>query len=144
MANASLEGKIAVVTGGSRGLGRAMVNAFADAGASVVIASRKLEACETLAAEVEARTGRTALAVQTNVSRWRDCDALVEAAYETFDRVDVLVNNAGMSPLYPSVDELARTSTVGGRRGPASATRPLGNAFDLHAESPDSCRPLTG
>jgi len=96
--------KVVVVTGGSRGLGRAMVVAFAEAGASVVIASRKLDACEALAAEVAERFGRDALPVATNVSRWDDCDALVEAAYGRFGRVDVLVNNAGMSPLYPSLD----------------------------------------
>ena len=56
-----LTGKVALVTGGSRGLGRAMVLAFARAGADVVIASRKLDACEATAAEVEARLGRRAL-----------------------------------------------------------------------------------
>jgi NAD(P)-dependent dehydrogenase (short-subunit alcohol dehydrogenase family) len=96
--------KVVVVTGGSRGLGRAMVLAFAEAGASVVIASRKLDACEALAAEVGERFGRDALPVATNVSHWDDCDALAEAAYGRFGRVDVLVNNAGMSPLYPSLD----------------------------------------
>jgi NAD(P)-dependent dehydrogenase (short-subunit alcohol dehydrogenase family) len=99
-----LLGKVALVTGGSRGLGRAMVLAFAEAGASVVIASRKLDACEALAAEVVDRFGGEALPVAANVSSWDDCDALVEAAYGRFDRVDVLVNNAGLSPLYPSVD----------------------------------------
>jgi NAD(P)-dependent dehydrogenase (short-subunit alcohol dehydrogenase family) len=99
--------KVALVTGGSRGLGRAMVMAFAEAGASVVIASRKLEACAALAAEVEPRYGVSALPVAVNVGNWDDCDALARAAYDRFDRVDVLVNNAGMSPLYPSVDEVS-------------------------------------
>jgi NAD(P)-dependent dehydrogenase (short-subunit alcohol dehydrogenase family) len=109
MANAPtpLAGKTALVTGGSRGLGRAMVVAFAEAGASVVIASRKLDACEALAQEVNERYGADALPVATNVSTWDDCDALVERAYTRFDRVDVLVNNAGMSPLYPSLDEVS-------------------------------------
>jgi 3-oxoacyl-[acyl-carrier protein] reductase len=89
--------KVALVTGGSRGLGREMVLAFAEAGASVVIASRKLEACEALAAEVTERTGRDALPVAANVSRWEDCDALAAAAHEHFGRVDVLVNNAGIN-----------------------------------------------
>src|SRR6476469_9756590 len=101
-----LAGKVALVTGGSRGLGRAMVVAFAEAGASVVIASRKLDACEALAAEVAEPTGREAFAVAANVSRWEDCDALAAAAYDRFGRVDVLVNNAGMSPLYPSLPEV--------------------------------------
>jgi NAD(P)-dependent dehydrogenase (short-subunit alcohol dehydrogenase family) len=102
-----LSGKVAVVTGGSRGLGREMIRAFAAAGADVVIASRKLAACEELAAEIEERTGRTALAVACNVSRWEQCDALADAAYERFGRVDVLVNNAGLSPVYPSVDAVS-------------------------------------
>jgi NAD(P)-dependent dehydrogenase (short-subunit alcohol dehydrogenase family) len=101
-----LEGKVALVTGGSRGLGREMVLAFAEAGASVIIASRKLDACQALAEEVTTRFGTAALAAAANVSSWDDCGALVEAAYERFDRVDVLVNNAGMSPLYPSLDQV--------------------------------------
>lgn len=100
----SLLGKVALVTGGSRGLGREMVLAFAEAGASVIIASRKIEACSALAEETASRFGVVALPVAVNVSDWDDCDALVEAAYARFERVDVLVNNAGMSPLYPSVD----------------------------------------
>src|ERR1700761_1399512 len=91
----TLTDKIALVTGGSRGLGRAMVLAFAKAGADVVIASRKLEACEEVAREVEA-LGRRALPVAAHVGKWSDNDRLAEAAYAEFGRVDVLVNNAGM------------------------------------------------
>lgn len=100
-----LSGKVAVVTGGSRGLGRAMVLGFARHGADVVIASRKLQSCEALAKQVERDTGRRALAVACHVGRWADCDALFEKTYEVFGRADVLVNNAGMSPLYPSLPE---------------------------------------
>jgi NAD(P)-dependent dehydrogenase (short-subunit alcohol dehydrogenase family) len=96
-----LTGQVALVTGGSRGLGREMVLAFADAGADVVIASRKLETCEAVAREVEAK-GRRALAVATHVGHWDELDGLVDAAYERFGRIDVLVNNAGMSPVAPS------------------------------------------
>ncbi|TCJ40056.1 SDR family oxidoreductase [Parafrankia sp. BMG5.11] len=96
-----LTGKIVLVTGGSRGLGREMVLAFARAGADVVIASRKLDSCEQLAAQVEA-LGRKALPVAAHVGRWDECDHLVDRAYSHFGRVDVLVNNAGMSPLAPS------------------------------------------
>jgi len=99
-----LTGRVALVTGGSRGLGRQMALAFADAGADVVIASRKADACEAAAAEVRER-GRRALAVPTHVGRWAELDALVEAAYAEFGQVDVLVNNAGMSPLAPSSAE---------------------------------------
>jgi NAD(P)-dependent dehydrogenase (short-subunit alcohol dehydrogenase family) len=102
-----LTGKVALVTGGSRGLGREMVLAFAEHGAHVVIASRKQDACEELAAEVRAKHDRRALAVACNVSDWEQCDALVDAAYAEFGRVDVLVNNAGLSPLYPSLPEVS-------------------------------------
>lgn len=102
-----LSGKVAVVTGGSRGLGRAMCLAFAERGADVVIASRKLEACEALAVEIEKTTGRNALATACHVGRWADCDRLVETAYDRFGHVDVLVNNAGMSPPYPSLPEVS-------------------------------------
>jgi NAD(P)-dependent dehydrogenase (short-subunit alcohol dehydrogenase family) len=84
-----------------------MVLAFARYGADVVIASRKGDACKRLADEVESETGRKALAVASHVGKWKDCDALVEAAYEHFGRVDVLVNNAGMSPLYGSLVEVS-------------------------------------
>ena len=73
-----LSDKVAVVTGGSRGLGAAMVRAFAANGAHVVIASRKEEACEALASEIRRDTGREALAVPCHVGHWDDCDALVE------------------------------------------------------------------
>jgi len=98
-----LDGKVAVVTGGSRGLGREIVLAYARVGADVVIASRKLDACQALAAEVEQQTGRRALAVGCHVGRWDDCDALAATALDHFGRVDVLVNNAGMSPIYGDV-----------------------------------------
>jgi NAD(P)-dependent dehydrogenase (short-subunit alcohol dehydrogenase family) len=101
-----LEGRVAVVTGGSRGLGREMVLAFAQHGADVVIASRKLDACEALAAEVREATGRRALPVACHVGRWEDCNQLIERTYEEFGRMDVLVNNAGLSPLYSSLVEV--------------------------------------
>jgi NAD(P)-dependent dehydrogenase (short-subunit alcohol dehydrogenase family) len=101
-----LSGKVALVTGGSRGLGRAMALGFADQGADVIIASRKFDACEAVAAEIRAM-GRRALPVATNVSRWDDCDALVHLAYQTFGKVDVLVNNAGLSPLYDKLSDVS-------------------------------------
>jgi NAD(P)-dependent dehydrogenase (short-subunit alcohol dehydrogenase family) len=97
-----LAGKVALVTGGSRGLGREMALAFADAGADVVVASRKRDACERVVAEIEAR-GRRGLAAPCHVGRWDDLERLVETAWQRFGRIDVLVNNAGMSPLYPSL-----------------------------------------
>ncbi len=96
-----LTGRIALITGGSRGLGLQMVRAFAQRGADVIIASRKLDACEAAAEEVRA-LGRRALAVSIHAGRWADMDRLVETVYGEFGRLDILVNNAGMSPRVPS------------------------------------------
>ena len=101
-----MTGKVAVVTGGSRGLGREMVLAFAERGADVVIASRKLENCEAVADEVRT-LGRRALPIAYHAASWDGADQLAAAAYAEFGKVDVLVNNAGMSPLYPSVDAIS-------------------------------------
>jgi len=103
-----LSGKVALITGGSRGLGREMALAFARAGADVVIASRKADSCERAADEVRA-LGRRALAHACHVGDWTALDGLVDAAYAHFGKVDVLVNNAGMSPLYPSLAEVSET-----------------------------------
>ncbi len=102
-----LTGKVAVVTGGSRGLGREMVRAFAAAGADVVIASRRIESCEELAAEIRSTTGRRALSVACHVGRWDDLSALTETVYREFGTCDILINNAGMAPLYPSLVEVS-------------------------------------
>jgi NAD(P)-dependent dehydrogenase (short-subunit alcohol dehydrogenase family) len=98
-----LSGKVAVVTGGSRGIGRAVAGGLAAAGADVVIASRKLDNCRAAAAEIEKATGRRAVPVAVNVSHWDDCDRLVDAVYDAFGTCHVLVNNAGLSPLYPDL-----------------------------------------
>jgi NAD(P)-dependent dehydrogenase (short-subunit alcohol dehydrogenase family) len=99
-----LTGQVAVVTGGSRGIGRSIVQILAEAGADVVIASRKLEACEAAAEAVQASTGRRAVAVACHVGHWDECDALLAETLERLGRLDVLVNNAGMSPLYERLD----------------------------------------
>lgn len=104
-----LTGKVAVVTGGSRGLGKAMVEAFARQGADVVITSRKLPACEMLAQAVEEETGRRALGVACHVGYWEQCNELYEQVYDSFGRCDILVNNAGMSPLYDSLGEVSES-----------------------------------
>ncbi|MDY6880312.1 MAG: SDR family oxidoreductase [Thermodesulfobacteriota bacterium] len=102
-----LTDKVALVTGGSRGLGREMVLAFAQAGADVVIASRKSRACEELALEVEAKTGRKALSYACHVGHWDQIEGLVEASYERFGKIDILVNNAGKSPIYESLVDVS-------------------------------------
>lgn len=92
-------GKVALVTGGSRGLGAAISRAFAEQGADVIIASRNAENCEQLAAEIAAEFGVRALGIGAHLGRWDDIDRLAETAYAHFGKIDILVNNAGMSPL---------------------------------------------
>jgi NAD(P)-dependent dehydrogenase (short-subunit alcohol dehydrogenase family) len=100
-----LSGRVALVTGGTRGLGLAIARAFSAAGADVIVASRKAEACHEVAAELRAGGGR-ALGHPCHVGRWDDLARLVEAAYGEFGRVDVLVNNAGVSPIYATLPEV--------------------------------------
>lgn len=95
-----LTDRVVLITGGSRGLGREMAFAAARCGADVVIASRKVDTCEATAAEIEAETGRTAMPFGVHVGRWDQLDGLVDAVYQRFGKCDVLVNNAGMSPVY--------------------------------------------
>ena len=105
--NTSLDGKVAVITGGSRGIGRAIAEGMAAEGADVVIASRKLESCEAAASEITAATGRRAVPVAFHAGRWDDAEALADAVHDAFGRCDVLVNNAGMSPLYPDLPSIS-------------------------------------
>ena len=101
-----LTDRVVLVTGGSRGLGREMAFAAARCGADVVIASRKYDACVATAEEIAAETGRAAFPYAVHVGRWDELDGLVDAAYDRFGRVDVLVNNAGMSPLYDTLGDV--------------------------------------
>ena len=94
-----LSGRIALVTGGTRGLGRAMVTGFAQAGADIIVSSRKQDACDRVAEELTA-LGRRCKGYACHMARWNEIDELVERVYEDFGRVDILVNNAGISPLY--------------------------------------------
>jgi NAD(P)-dependent dehydrogenase (short-subunit alcohol dehydrogenase family) len=96
-----LSGKIALITGGSRGLGLQMARAFAERGADLIIASRKLDACEAVAEEIRGM-GRKAKAYAVHAGRWAEMERLVEDVYADFGRLDILVNNAGMSPAVPS------------------------------------------
>jgi len=101
-----MTGKVVLITGGSRGLGRAMALAFAGAGANVAIVGRKMESCLETAKDVEA-LGVKAFPYAAHVANWEQIDQMVEAVYTEFGKVDVLVNNAGMSPLYPSLAEIS-------------------------------------
>jgi NAD(P)-dependent dehydrogenase (short-subunit alcohol dehydrogenase family) len=103
----SFENKVVVITGGSRGMGKAMAEAFAAEGASLVIASRKLDNCVELTDRLRAEFGVPAMPIGCNVSDWDQCTALVDAVYGEFGRIDVLINNAGLSPLYPSLAEVS-------------------------------------
>ena len=100
----SLEGKVAVVTGGSRGIGKAVALAFADAGADVAIASRKLPDLEAVASEISAM-GRRVICVPTHTKKVEDLENLVTRVMEEYGRIDVLVNNAATNPaMGPIVD----------------------------------------
>jgi len=103
--NLNAIGKTVVVTGASKGLGRAMALGFAEAGANVVVASRKIEACEIVADEIRA-LGRSALPLRCHVGDWDECGALIDASIAEFGRIDVLVNNAGIAPVPPSLREV--------------------------------------
>jgi len=101
-----LTDRVVLVTGGSRGLGREMAFAAARCGADVVIASRKYDNCVATANEIQAETGRTAMPYAVHVGRWAELDGLVDATYERFGKLDVLVNNAGMSPNYDTLTDV--------------------------------------
>jgi len=90
-------GKVVLVTGASRGLGRAIALGFAECGARVVISSRKMDACTAVVDEIAA-AGGTAIAVPCHVGQWQGLEALIDGTLAAFDRLDVLVNNAGIAP----------------------------------------------
>ncbi len=98
-----LSGSVAIVTGGGRGIGRHLAIGLAEAGADLVLASRKLENCQAIAHEVET-LGRRATAVQADLSEPKEIDRLVEQAIAEFSRIDILVNNAGTTWAAPTLD----------------------------------------
>jgi NAD(P)-dependent dehydrogenase (short-subunit alcohol dehydrogenase family) len=99
------EGKVVVITGGSRGLGRAMALGFAEAGAEVVVSSRKLEPCQQVADEILALGGK-AFPFACHVADWEQCDALIEATVARYGRIDVMINNAGIAPVPPALKDV--------------------------------------
>ena len=103
---APLADQTALITGATRGLGRAIADAFASRGARIVVTSRKAEACRTVADELTAAHGVQTWAMPCNVSSWDDCTLLAQEAEAATGGIDVLINNAGLSPLYPSLPEI--------------------------------------
>ena len=101
-----LTGRVAVVTGGTRGLGRAIAGAFSQAGADVVVVSRKVEACDKVAAELRAGGGN-AVGRPCHVGHWDDVTTLADGLHREFGRIDVLVNNAGISPTYGRLSDVS-------------------------------------
>jgi NAD(P)-dependent dehydrogenase (short-subunit alcohol dehydrogenase family) len=93
-----LTGKVAVVTGSTKGLGRAMAAGLANAGADVVVSSRKQELCDAAAAEIARASGRKTLGLACHVGDWERIPHFVDEVIDHFGRIDVLVNNAGINP----------------------------------------------
>lgn len=100
-----LTGKVAVVTGSTRGIGEAIVHRMAEQGAKVVVSSRKADACEKVAADINAKHEGAAIAVPCNISEKAELQRLVDTANETFGKIDILVCNAAVNPYFgPSKD----------------------------------------
>jgi NAD(P)-dependent dehydrogenase (short-subunit alcohol dehydrogenase family) len=93
-----LTGKVVIITGSTKGIGRAMAEGLASAGASVVVSSRKQDLCDRVAAEIVAATGADVFARACHVGEWDAIPAFIDAVRERFGRIDALVNNAGINP----------------------------------------------
>ena len=108
----SLEGKVALITGGSRGIGRASALALADAGANVIVSSRKIADLEPVAEELRAK-GVKSMAIAAHNAKTEDSKALVEKVMQAFGRIDILLNNAGTNPYYgPIMDQDEKTYDI--------------------------------
>ncbi len=104
-----LDGKVALVTGATRGLGLAIARGLAEAGAAVVVSSRKAEACEKVAAEIADEFGVPTLALPLHVGRWDVIEPAVADVVERLGQLDIVVNNAGIAPLAPSLLEVGES-----------------------------------
>ena len=104
----NLEGKVAIITGSSKGIGKAIAQAYAENGATVVISSRKQEACDKVAEEFKAQ-GFKAIAIACHVGNADDRKALVEKSMALLGGVDILVNNAGTNPVFGPLEEAQET-----------------------------------
>lgn len=101
-----LQGKVAVVTGSTKGIGRAMVQGLAEAGASVVVSSRKQDLCDEVARQVAASTGAETFGLACHVGDWDGIGPFVDAVVARFGAIDVLVNNAGINPAPTTVMDM--------------------------------------
>jgi len=101
-----LTGKVDIVTGSTKGIGRAMASGLAQAGATVVVSSRKQDLCDQVAAEIKAETGRTTLGLACHVGEWDAIPNFVNTVSDRFGRIDVLVNNAGITPTRMTPSEI--------------------------------------
>ncbi|MBC8229321.1 3-oxoacyl-ACP reductase FabG [bacterium] len=100
-----LDDRVAIITGGSKGLGKAMASALAGAGANVVVMSRHLNEAQVAADEIKNRTGRKILALEVDVSQQQQVEQMVSQTLEEFGRIDILINNAGIN-IRGSIEEL--------------------------------------
>ena len=105
----SLDGKVAIVTGGSRGIGRTIAEEFAKAGAGVVVSSRKLEACEDVVREIEKQGGR-AHAVAAHTGKTDQLETLVDETLKHFGKIDILINNAGTNPHFGATIDIEKAA----------------------------------
>jgi len=101
----SIEGRTAIVTGASRGVGEAIAKGFAQAGADLILVSRNLSGLEKVAREIEA-FGRKALPISADIGKFEEIQMAIEATLEVFPKIDILVNNAGISPILKKAEEM--------------------------------------
>ena len=107
-----LSGKVAVVTGATRGLGWEIAAGLASNGADIIVSSRRQDACDKAAAKLSEMSGQRTLAHACHMGNWAQIGELVDASYTTFGKVDILVNNAGIAPVYPSLDNSPRNCST--------------------------------
>ena len=107
MSQFDLTGKIAIITGSSRGIGRAIAEEMVANGARVVISSRKQDACDVVAAEINARTPGAAIAIAASLSQKTQLEDLVARTREAYGRIDVLVCNAASNPYYGPINDIS-------------------------------------
>lgn len=101
-----LSGKVAIVTGSTRGIGNSMARGLAGAGAAVVVTGRKQDACDAAAKQIAEQSGGKTLGVACHMGDWDQIDAMVDRAWSEFGRIDVLVNNAGINPAFMGIENM--------------------------------------